>query len=477
MRGGKAVRRLGGSAVLLLAACATNPVTGQREIALVSESQEISMGQEYKKEVEGSIGLVQNQALQSYVSSVGMSLAKTSQRPDLPWSFEVVDDPTPNAFALPGGPIFVTRGLLGLMQTEAELATVLGHEIGHVAARHTVQQISKSQLLQIAGVASMILVPGLQNYGGLLSTGMQLLTLKYGRDAERQADELGFTYALQHNYDVSQMADVFDALKRIGEVEGNSGVPAWMSTHPDPGERSQTAHQRAASLPAAQRVSRGPEYLSRIENLVYGENPRQGFFRNGEFLHPDLRFRLRFPAGWKTQNLPQAVVAISPQEDAIMQMTFAQGSPQQAAQNFFGQQGIQTGQTSSQAINGNQAFTGYFQAQTDQGVVQGIASFISYGNATYQIMAYSPSTRFGQYEPTFRNSIGSFTTLTDASALNIKPNIIDVVKLPSSMTFAQFVARYPSVVPVNQLLIMNQVTDQNATITAGTQLKRVVTQN
>ncbi|HUP89317.1 MAG TPA: M48 family metalloprotease, partial [Longimicrobiales bacterium] len=411
-----ASRRLGAVLVAAsLAACATNPVTGKKEISLVSEGQEVSMGQEAAKEVEQSIGLVDDQQLQAYVRNIGNRLAAASERPQLPWRFGVVDDPTPNAFALPGGPIYITRGLMDMMDSEAELATVLGHEIGHVTARHTASMITKSQLLQVAGVASMILVPQLQNFGGLLSTGLQLLTLKYGRDAERQADELGFKYALGQNYDVSEMADVFKALQRVGEKEGASGIPAWMSTHPDPGERIKTAETRVAALPAppAPRVENRSGYMARIDHVVYGENPRQGFFRNNEFLHPDLRFRLAFPNGWKTQNLPQAVVAVSPNKDAMLQMTFAQGSPNQAAQNFFSQQGIVTGRNGATSINGNQAYSGEFQAQTEQGVIQGLATFLSFGGATYQILGYTSQARYNSYASQFDRTMSSFTTLTD----------------------------------------------------------------
>lgn len=460
----------------LLTACATNPVTGHREISLVSEAQEIQMGQQAKKEVEQSIGLVENSALQSYVGGVGLGLARITQRPGLPFSFEVVDDATPNAFALPGGPIFVTRGLLSMMSSEAELATVLGHELGHVNARHTAQQITKSQLAQIGLVGAMLFAPQLQNIGGALSSGMQLLFLKFSRDNERQADELGFQYALERNYDVTQMANVFVALQRIGDVEGKSGIPSWMSTHPDPGERVKTTEQRVAALPAppAPRTVNGSEYMSRIDGLIYGDNPRQGFFRGSEFLHPDLRFRLNFPAGWKTQNLPQAVVAVSPNQDAAMQLTFAQGTPQQAAQQFFSQQGIQAGQSSGSSINGNQAYTGYFQAQTDQGVVQGVATFLSYGGTTYQLIGYAPAQRFGSYDGVFRNSISSFSTLTDPSALNVKPNRVAIVRLPSSMSLTQFNARYPSVIPLKELAIINHVDNENAVITSGRQVKRIV---
>lgn len=465
------------AAAVLLAGCATNPVTGRREVSLVSESQEIQMGQQAKQEVEQSIGLVDNAALQSYVNGVGMQLAKISQRPGLPFSFQVVDDGTPNAFALPGGPIFVTRGILNLMSSEAELATVLGHEIGHVTARHTAQQITKSQLGQIGLIGLMIFAPQTQQFGNALSSGMQLLFLKFSRDNERQADQLGFEYALQQNYDVRQMANVFVALQRTGDIQGRNGVPSWAATHPDPGERVKTTEQRVAALPAAAaaRIVNAPGYMSRIEGLVYGDNPRQGFFRGSDFLHPDLRFQLSFPRGWKTQNLPQAVVAISPNQDAAIQMTFAQGSPQQAAQQFFSQQGLQAGQTSSNSINGNPAYTGYFQAQTQQGVVQGIASFLSYGGATYQLVAYSPAARFGGYDGVFRNTIGSFSRLTDPAALNVRPNRVHIIRIATAMTLSQFNNRNPSVIPLDQLAVINHV-EANQTMPAGTQFKQIIAQ-
>ena len=461
--------------VAVLAACATNPVTGRREISLVSEGQEIQMGQEAAQQVEQSLGLVNDAELQAYVRRIGTELARASERPQLPWRFGVIDDPIPNAFALPGGPVYITRGLMNLMDSEAELASVLGHEIGHIAARHSAQQITKSQLGQIGLIAAVIAKPELAQFGDLLSTGMQLLFLKYGRDAERQADELGFKYALNDNYDVSEMDDVFLALQRVGEAEGRSGLPAWASTHPDPGERAQTVQQRVAALPAPStpRIVREREYLDQIDGLVYGENPREGFFRNGEFLHPDLRFRMRVPSDWKTQNTKQAVLAVSAQQDAIMQLQLAQGDPTTAARQFFSQQGIQQGQSSNSAINGLPAYSSYFQAQTQQGNVAGLITFVSHGGRTYQILSYTGAAQLRAYDNTFRSIAGSFATLTDASALNVRPNVVDIVQISSAMTLSQFNARYPSVVPIAELAIINQV-DANATLPSGSRVKRVI---
>ncbi len=465
---------------LAVVGCATNPVTGERQLSLISESQEIQMGQEAAGQAAQSLGLVDDAELQSYVQRIGASLAVDSERPDLPWSFRVVDDAVPNAFALPGGFIFVTRGLLNLMDSEAELASVLGHEIGHVTARHSVTQISRAQLAQLGVGLGGILVPELQQFGGLANTGLGLLFLKYGRDAERQADDLGFNYALADNYDVREMADVFAALRRVGEAEGQSPVPSWMATHPYPDERIEAVRERLASLtqPLDNTISRQREYLGHIEGLVYGENPRNGFFRQGVFYHPELRFRFSVPNEWRTQNLPQAVMAISPQQDAVLQLTLAQDAdPATASRRFLSQQGVQPGQSTRESINGIPAVISSFQGQTEQGVLQGLVAFFSYDNRTYQMVTYAPASRFSAYDRLFRQVIGTFAPETDPAILNVQPKRLGVVQLEQAMTLAQFNDRYPSAIPLEELAILNQVEGAASTLPAGGWAKRVLPGN
>ncbi len=478
-----ATRRFAGGVLVLtaLAACATNPVTGRRQLALISESQEIELGRQSAEQASQSIGLVDDEALQQYVHRIGTELARDSERPNLPWTFRVVDDPTPNAFALPGGFIFVTRGLMSLLESEAELAAVLGHEIGHVTARHSVAMISRAQLAQIGlGVGSILFPTAAQTFGGLAQGGLSLLFLRYSRDAERQADELGFRYSLRENYDVREMDDVFAQLAAASarEAEGRSALPSWLNSHPGPEERIRNVQARLATLPAdsGTRQLRN-EYLNRIDGLVYGDNPRQGFFRGGLFLHPDLRFQMRFPEGWRTQNMTQAVVAVSPRQDAIIQLTLAgrQGA-ESAARAFLSQQGIAPGQSFRDNIAGSTAVSSYFQAQTQQGVIAGLATFLDFGGTTYQILSYAPSGAFRNHEGTFRAVSRSFTTLTDPEALNIRPNRVDVVRAPRAMTLAQFAQQYPSSVTIEELALINQVRDGSAQIPAGTLVKRVVRQ-
>jgi predicted Zn-dependent protease len=467
--------------VTATAGCAVNPVTGQRQLALVSEGQEIEMGRQVAAEAVAAMGLVDDPGLQAYVNRLGLMMAQTSERPHLPWSFQVVDDPTPNAFAAPGGFIFVTRGLLAMMRNEAELMGVLGHEIGHVTARHSVTLISRAQLAQIGLGIGSIISPTVARFGDLFGGGLQLLFLHYGRDAERQADDLGFRYMLEHNYDAREMVNVFVALQRSGELAGQSPIPSWLASHPFPEERIQRIQAQLAELGQDEALARTrigtDDYLAQLEGLVFGENPRNGFFRANQFLHPDMRFRMDFPQQWRTQNSAQAVLAVSQQQDAIMQMTLAQGSEVEAANRFFGQQGIAASQVSRQSINGLPAATGFFQAQTQDGQIRGFAAFIRHDNRTFQILGYAPAQIFGRYDATIRSSVGTFAVLTDQTALAVQPDRIRLVRAPQAMTLAQFNQQFPSRIPMEHLAIINQLAGPDSRVPANYQMKRVVTGN
>ena len=463
-------------ALIAVGGCATNPVTGKRELALISEQQEVQIGKQAAAEATQQMGLVHDAALQQYVSSIGMVLAKHSERPELPWEFHVIDDPTPNAFALPGGPVFVTRGLVTLMNSEAQLATVVGHEIGHVTARHSVNQMSKQQLAQLGLGLGAVLVPGADQLAGLASEGLGLLFLKYGRDDERQADELGFRYALDDGYDVREMGKVFLSLERSSELEGAQKIPNWAATHPAEPERIANVEKRVAALGESYKPGRvgGPEYLQRVNGLAYGENPRNGFFREGTFYHPEMKFELTVPANWKTQNGATAVEAINPQQNGAMQLTVAgKGSPEQAAQQFRQQQGLEAGEASRESFHGVPSVVAPFQAQTDQGTVVGFAAFLGYGGTTYQLVTYAASQAFQQNESTFRQIIRSFKPLDDPKILNVQPPKVEVVKLDRAMSLAQFAQQRGGGLPIERLAVLNQIEDPNATLPMGTLLKRV----
>jgi predicted Zn-dependent protease len=466
------------AAVILVTGCVRNPVTGKRQLTLISEKQELAMGAQAAKDVEAQMGLVDDARLNAYVSNVGMRLAKDSQRPHLPWSFKVVDDPAPNAFALPGGYIYVTRGMLALMNSEAELAMVLGHEVGHVTAKHSVSQITKAQLAQAGLGLGMVLVPSLQGVGSLAGAGLQLLFLRFSRDAERQADDLGFGYSLRHGYDARDAANVFRALSLASEQSGQGRVPQWLATHPNPENRVETLEAKAAKTRVdwAKLKRNEDEFLAHIDGMVYGEDPRQGFFKGNAFMHPNLKFQAQFPQGWKTQNSPAAVAAVSPSQDAVVFLAAAgRTAPEQALRQFLSQPGIAVGDAARTSVQGLPAASAVFQAQTEQGVVQGLVTFLSYGGSTFQWVGYTTPQRFGAMAPAFESTMGSFSTLTDPAALAVQPARLDVQKLPRSMTMTQLSQDGAGAEP-KTLALINGVSVTEA-LPRGREVKKIVPGN
>jgi predicted Zn-dependent protease len=474
---GRAVTALFPVLALSAAACSTNPATGGTQLSLISESQEIEMGREADAAIVAQMGLYPDEALQRYVHQLGTRLAATSERPNLPWTFRVIDDHAVNAFALPGGFIYVTRGIMANLESEAQLATVLGHEIGHVTARHSVEQLSRQQLAQLGLGLGAILRPDLAGVIDLAGSGLGLLFLKYGRDDERQSDELGVRYMVRANFDPRPSPQVFQMLERASALEGAGRVPEWLSTHPDPGNRAEHLTQLVADLQAqGQDLStltvNADEYVQRLDGLTFGPNPREGFFRDGVFYHPDLRFRITFPGGWQTQNTKQAVLAMNPQQDAIMQLTLAQGSAAQAAQAFASQQGVQSTQIQRGDVNGMPAAALQFAANTQGGTVQGRAAWIEYGGNVYQLIGYGTQQRWSANEPAVVQSIQSFARVTDSSILNVQPLTLDVVRADRAMTFQQFAQQNAGEIGAERLLLLNQAQPNDA-IRAGELVKRV----
>jgi predicted Zn-dependent protease len=452
-------------------------VTGKRELSLISESQEVSMGQQAAAEVRQSMGLVPDSALQRYVRSIALPMAQASERPQLPWSFDVIDDPAVNAFALPGGSIFITRGILSYMQNEAELATVLGHEIGHVTAKHSVRQISKSQLAALGLGIGSIVSSDFAAISGIVGQGLGLLMLKYGRDDETQADDLGFRYSLTAGYDVRAMRSMFEMLQRVSGRETAGRLPQWLSTHPDPENRIAKTDQRLATVTtdlSKTKLNRD-SFLRRLDGLVYGDNPRQGFFEGTRFNHPDLAFRIDFPTGWKTQNQASAVLGVSQAQDALFALSIPSNeAPDVALSKFLGQQGIQSANRSTSSINGNSAASAEFQATTQDGqVIQGQIAYLSYGGNTYQLIGYTRAQTYQSYRGEFSQSIRSFNRLTDQAALNKQPVRIRLVQLSRDLTVDEFTRQYPSAVPAAQIALLNGVTATSDVLKAGTVAKRV----
>ncbi|MFV1987455.1 MAG: M48 family metalloprotease [Gemmatimonadota bacterium] len=459
-----------------MAACATNPATGRRMLSLVSESQEIEMGRSYSQQIESTMSLYDDDALQTYVNDIGQRLAATSERPSLPWSFKVVDDPVVNAFALPGGFIYVTRGIMTHFNSEAALASVIGHEIGHVTARHSVEQMSRAQLGSLAIGVGSIVSEDVRRFGGVAQTALGVLFLSYGRNDESESDMLSVRYAVREGYDPREAIGVHEMLARQTAARGGSGVPSWLSTHPSSADRIDRIRAQVDTIPPS--VLNGTrvladEYLARIDGAVFGADPRQGFFRGEQFLHPQLAFTLQFPAGWQTANLTQAVQAQSPDEDAIMELTLASGGHAAAADDFFGQDDVRGRDVRTSSVNGAPATSGEFEVRTRNGTIEGVATFLDFDGRTYRLLGYTPQGGMAAYRTVFRTSIGSFEKLTERAALHVEPLRIELVTVQRSTTVGLMAAGRPSVLSAEDLAILNGV-EVDEEIEPGRTVKWVV---
>ncbi len=422
--------------------CAKNPVTGKRQLVLISEQQEIAIGRESHPEILAEFGEVENPALQASVSELGRKLAADSQRPDLPWTFTVVDSPVVNAFALPGGYIYVTRQILVEMNNEAELAGVLGHEIGHVTARHSVGQISRAQLIGLGLGLGTVFSDTFRNFGQLAELGAGVLFLKYSRDAERQADQLGIDYMFQQGYDPRQMSSFFQVFESLREQSG-AALPSWLSSHPDPPDRRRTTLQQAeqliASAPGRRLLVNEERHLSLVEGLVYGENPREGFVEEGWFLHPDLRFRFGVPRGWRVQNTRSSVILSEPGESAAIQLTLVPRgvTAEERARELASRPGVRVQWGGEDRLHGNPALLGLYEVPTQQGSLAALAAWIEYEGRLYQLIGITPASAYSRFFPLLEDSIRSFQRLTDRRALGVQPDRIRLHRCRRGETLEQ----------------------------------------
>jgi predicted Zn-dependent protease len=458
-------RGLCATALLALAvSCATNPVTGRREFTLMSEAQEIAMGRDADAQIKAEMGVYNDPDLQQYVSRIGLQLAKLSERPGLPWQFTVVDQPAINAFALPGGFIYLTRGILPFLDDEAELAGVLGHEIGHVTARHSVQQYTRSigGTLLLGGLG--VFVPAARPFGQISSQALGLLFLKYGRDDELQADDLGARYEFAAGWDPEGVPGMLSTLGRLDEAAGDrKGVPNFLSTHPDPLLRVAEIQPTVQKLKAGRSnlITDRDALLRRVDGVVFGDNPEQGITRGSTFLHPPLRFRIDFPAKWEVANSPQQVVAKAPDADVFMLLqlvTKPQGSSvQDVALSSMKGAGFQHVEGARTTINGLDAYVGVYQGQIEGlGNVASRAAHILHGDAYYLVAGLVSPDSFRQVDGTFLGAVRSFRPLSAAEAQAIRPLRIDLYVVRTGDTWASIAERAGGAIKPATLAVMNQ---------------------
>jgi predicted Zn-dependent protease len=450
-------------------ACATNPVTGKRELSFLSEAQEIAIGQQSDAEVRRDMGVYDDPELQRYVSDIGDRLAKLSHRPRLPWQFTVVDHSAINAFALPGGYIYITRGILPYLDDEAELAGVLGHEIAHVTARHAAQQYTRATGGTLGLIALGIFVPATQPFGDLASMGLSLAFLKYGREDENESDRIGMEYATQGGWDPRGVPGFLGTLAKVNETS-ERGVPNWLSTHPEPAARVVDTQPLAAKLASssAGAIERNRDgYRDRINGIVIGDNPKDGIVRGHAFLHPALRFALEFPEGWDVMNTPTQVAAREPGQPHYMLLQMvdqARGrSSAEVAVNSMRSGGFKRLDGSVTTLNGLDAYIGLYQ-----GSIQGIgnvimrAAHVLHGRQAYVFAGFAPQDQFDRIDGEVAKALQTFRPLTAREADEIRPNRLDYYVVRPGDTWQSIASRGGGLVRASDLAIMNryEVSDQ-----------------
>lgn len=432
---------------LIINSCAKNPVTGKRDFMLLSTEQEIALGKESDPEIVATFGLYEDEALQRFITTKGKEMAAVSHRPELPYEFKIIDSPIVNAFAVPGGYVYFTRGIMAHFNNEAEFAGVLGHEIGHITARHSAKQYSNAALAQFGLLAGSVISPEFAQVAELAGTGVQLLFLKFGRDAESQSDKLGVAYSTKIGYDAREMAGFFETLSRLGDQSGASEIPTFLSTHPDPANREakvarEAENWRRKSGVASLEVNRD-SYLRMIDGIVYGEDPKQGFIENDRFYHPVLQFQFPLPGQWQVQNTPQQVQMVDPGGNALMLLRFAEGgSLEAAAEGVLRNFQLTLVESTSRQVNGLPAIAMVAdQQQQGQQALRTLIYVIQHGGNHYAIIGATSSSAFNSYARLFQNTMEGFGPLNDPDKLNRQPERVRIKTISSNGTLGQALSR------------------------------------
>jgi predicted Zn-dependent protease len=428
----------------LLTGCATNPVTGRREFSLVSTAQEDQMGREGYTAVVAEFGIYGDSTVQRYVNGVGQRLAKVSHLPDLDWHFTVIDDPAVNAFAMPGGYIYITRGILAHLNSEAQLAGVLGHEIGHVTHRHSAEQLTRQQISGLGLGLASLLSPTVSRYSAVAQQALGLMFLKFSRTNETEADELGVDYSTKAGYDPDEIPPTYAMLKRVGERAGQR-LPGFMSTHPDPGDREARTTELARLARAGRTglLIRRPEYVHRLDGVVFGSDPRQGYFEGNEFYHPELRFAITFPSGWTFQNARSSVTVTAPEQRAGMQLSLADAgtlAPTAFVAKLAADGRIGSSRGGGETIGGASAWVGRLVIPVEGGTERVLAAAFIRRSAgeMFQILGQTAQPDDADFARVLA-SARTFRGLTDAARLDPTASRVRVTSVTTAGAFSSLV--------------------------------------
>ncbi len=445
---------MGMAVIAATAGCAVNPVSGQSELSLLSEQQEITIGRQEHPKIIDAYGVYDDPRLQAYVQRIGEKLAAKSHRSDLIYRFTVLDSSEVNAFALPGGYIYITRGLLAYLNSEDELAAVLSHEIGHVTARHSVRQISASTAANLGYTLGALLVPELQNRGvsDLFNTLSTALLRGYGREHELEADRLGAQYLAGTGRNPEAMLDVVGVLKNQEQFEiqlakeENREPRVYhgvFATHPDNDERLKTVVRQAQTLPGGQRVSQKGLFLRRLDGLVFGASASEGTLRGSAFFHQDLDFALQFPEGWRVENRPDRLIAVSPDQSAALQVSVADRNKRVSPKRFLRERlnldMIQGGEPLK--VNGLDGYTALASAGTGAGARNARVAVLYKGSQAFVFLGTSQKVGgLKAHDADFSRTIRTLHALSEGERKLAEPLKLDIIEARGGTTFRELAA-------------------------------------